>query len=356
MASIGRNEPCTCGSQKKYKNCCGKVQSSSVADLAREELLHLQQSYINFLRKNADQTFTRNLDLHKNKFSSHIQDLEGIEAIMAAWLGMVEVYQNEQTYLQAFAEKESKTIVRERVKKTVEDWPNVKVIIGRVAGFDGMTMTVEDAFTHKKEEIVVYEKLSEMGEFVCTLAYPYGDLHGIFLSEMVLPFAKSEQGEQRVRQYFEDSPYTDHEVFLLERFSDVLLDLMDAAFAQDDWSMQEELDNGDWAKPVYKDSGTKLAQYIESENVSEEIGATMIYLLQQYYKKVRPNLKKADLNAAALFYLMDRYFEGVSNGKTQKEVAAAFGVSPASVSKRSAEMEVVLGDVLKELDRGLQPV
>ena len=27
---IGRNEPCPCGSGKKYKQCCGKINSSSI--------------------------------------------------------------------------------------------------------------------------------------------------------------------------------------------------------------------------------------------------------------------------------------------------------------------------------------
>jgi len=25
MPKVGRNEPCPCGSGKKYKNCCGRV-------------------------------------------------------------------------------------------------------------------------------------------------------------------------------------------------------------------------------------------------------------------------------------------------------------------------------------------
>ena len=27
---VGRNDPCPCGSGKKYKNCCGKVTNSEV--------------------------------------------------------------------------------------------------------------------------------------------------------------------------------------------------------------------------------------------------------------------------------------------------------------------------------------
>ena len=27
---VGRNDPCTCGSGKKYKNCCGKNTTSSI--------------------------------------------------------------------------------------------------------------------------------------------------------------------------------------------------------------------------------------------------------------------------------------------------------------------------------------
>src|ERR1019366_487723 len=30
MQKIGRNDPCPCGSGKKYKHCCGEVQVASV--------------------------------------------------------------------------------------------------------------------------------------------------------------------------------------------------------------------------------------------------------------------------------------------------------------------------------------
>lgn len=41
---IGRNDPCPCGSQKKYKKCCGKpgLQGRSVAVLQDKEALSAQ--------------------------------------------------------------------------------------------------------------------------------------------------------------------------------------------------------------------------------------------------------------------------------------------------------------------------
>src|SRR6202011_4896322 len=33
LPKVGRNEPCPCGSGKKYKNCCGRVASRDRAEL-----------------------------------------------------------------------------------------------------------------------------------------------------------------------------------------------------------------------------------------------------------------------------------------------------------------------------------
>ena len=38
MAKIGRNDPCPCGSGKKYKFCCGSNKKNRLEDIPRSDL------------------------------------------------------------------------------------------------------------------------------------------------------------------------------------------------------------------------------------------------------------------------------------------------------------------------------
>ena len=42
---IGRNDPCPCGSGKKYKNCCGRNQQKIIKSLGR---LKIKSAFLSF--------------------------------------------------------------------------------------------------------------------------------------------------------------------------------------------------------------------------------------------------------------------------------------------------------------------
>ena len=48
---VGRNDPCPCGSGKKYKKCHGKQQTVSINDLVNEELFQVRQQFFSENRR-----------------------------------------------------------------------------------------------------------------------------------------------------------------------------------------------------------------------------------------------------------------------------------------------------------------
>ena len=64
---VGRNDPCPCGSGKKYKKCCERKDAVTVEDLLTDEMEHLLQTFLMIFIP-SDQIYLRswNLQIHGN--------------------------------------------------------------------------------------------------------------------------------------------------------------------------------------------------------------------------------------------------------------------------------------------------
>jgi SEC-C motif len=62
VAKVGRNEPCSCGSGRKAKRCCGIERGPSEEELARAFLAHAAREAAWELRHVGEGEFTRLLD------------------------------------------------------------------------------------------------------------------------------------------------------------------------------------------------------------------------------------------------------------------------------------------------------
>ena len=80
MAKIGRNDPCPCGSGKKYKLCCLKKRQKETSDTKQQEVEanHLFGRIVEMVQSSQAVDFTSALDLYwDGKFSPHdLQEMD----------------------------------------------------------------------------------------------------------------------------------------------------------------------------------------------------------------------------------------------------------------------------------------
>ena len=86
MAKIGRNQPCPCGSGKKYKKCCiNKPQLNSPTVQNRDELDLLMEKGWSLLQKNetanACDVWIELWNSLKNRFKPEFRDIKDAETI-----------------------------------------------------------------------------------------------------------------------------------------------------------------------------------------------------------------------------------------------------------------------------------
>src|SRR5699024_2430668 len=103
MSKIRRNDPCPCGSGKKYKKCCGRNENNINMNAVNNELYHIHQELISV----ATTTFDNQLDKQLKLFESpSIQDQETMEVYQTGlipWIiSSVPCLKNHETILKRF--------------------------------------------------------------------------------------------------------------------------------------------------------------------------------------------------------------------------------------------------------------
>jgi len=142
---IGRNDPCLCGSGKKYKKCCEQKQAVSVEDVRSEELDRLLQSFYDEYPERKDYSALLSvMDDWKFKLQQYL-DEEMIEAIA---IDEFFFHQKPEIWLK-YIEKQQKKTVRPAVVNVLEHWKTPTVLLGEVMEIEQEYMLIKDILTNE---------------------------------------------------------------------------------------------------------------------------------------------------------------------------------------------------------------
>lgn len=139
---IGRNDPCLCGSGKKYKKCCQSKQAFSIEAVQVEELERILQAFYEEYPERRD--INEYLALVK-KWSGPLEKFlvqEMIEAIV-----MDEFFFHHKPEIWAnYLDKQHKKVIRPSVASVLATWNNPRAFIGEVVAVEEMYMSVKSLF------------------------------------------------------------------------------------------------------------------------------------------------------------------------------------------------------------------
>src|SRR5690625_1434579 len=154
MSKIGRNDPCPCGSGKKYKKCCGgnnviefnpslynnelalvnnDLMSFAVSDFESELMEYSNDCAVSYLN-GAD----------KDKYHTYI-------TLLSAWTILKKQMKNGKTIFDMFYAKQ-KSKLHPRTRKVLSSWINVKPGVFEIISMNEAPepkMTLHDIHTNK---------------------------------------------------------------------------------------------------------------------------------------------------------------------------------------------------------------
>jgi tetratricopeptide (TPR) repeat protein len=342
---ISRNDPCPCGSGKKYKKCCGAKEAISITHMIERDMDNLQKQILEFAFHYYGTELEDDFeDLQERLFIPDEQMEQFYEFVHSMWFSLFAQLDDGETIIEKFIASEGARIKRPKLKQILQSWKNPRVIAGKIMAVENYKFILEDAFTLEKiEAFMVNDQLPvEKGSFFIGILLPYEQNYIFFASPFELKGIPSEKAVTFIKNESLEAGYDWLQEYLTDFFIDVMNELPMVGQTFDFGSM-------DWPAPIYQ----KVAEIFQEKfNELSILVETGVILWFQFCQKREKRIQNPNIYAAAIHYLVSTIIR-MEGTYTQKELGDLYGVSAGSVSSAFKEMEYVLADEISDLLRSM---
>src|SRR5690625_3846363 len=335
MSNPKRNDPCPCGSGKKYKKCCGMSNVIAISpQLYNDELGQLHDELLAYALGNYEELF---MEQTRNYFQPFLNNdtvaTEDYLTGLTLWTILnVPLLKNDQTIFDAFYSQQKGKIKRTRTKNTFLEWANTVPSVYEVLTIDHEethTATVIELSTKRKFQVpVIDEDEYFKGSIIIGSLVPFVGFHFFFFDVIEL----IEDDKKKILSLMKD--HSSDKVFPDFLANALLLD------------MDEPLD-----LPL-DDVAILFREHMIDKGFDDKVINLGIDIWQTYLLVENPNFKKPATYAAALEYLIQVMF--IENDAiTQKEIAKEYGTTAGTVSTNYRKIMDFVEDTIEDSD--LQP-
>ncbi|MEK5040092.1 tetratricopeptide repeat protein [Sporosarcina sp. FSL K6-3457] len=347
---IGRNDPCLCGSGKKYKKCCALKNELSNDQLVDEELERVLIGYYDSALGNyADAMELERIDREwKSKLSKYML-LEEIEAFVAEYFVFVLRREQWNRYL-------LKTLngpIRSATRAVLELWKNPIVLFGKTTMIYEDYFLVEEVLGHgmytiDTEDIQVEENLLAFGVILPDSRQRENGLY--FPGELIFIEDRDGAFVQQIESMAETSGQVSSYEFFKKHMIDIYKAIVERDVASVDDLAQSEL------TLQQKEVVTILVEQLEELDSPPQVVEVGQMITIGYLLTKKPTFRKPEVIAAAIFKAMHDFGILGPYEYAQTEIAELFGVSVSSIMKHMDMLEEILTEiaesVMEDMDAG----
>lgn len=345
MGKVGRNDPCPCGSGKKYKQCCEKKQDVVfLNEVITQEAIQLQQELFEY-------ALTHYGDALSDFIFRNIQHLpvvaeeeqETFMLYVTQWAIFCAPLLNGRTVVEHYVQTRGSKIKRASTRNLLRSWTKEVPSFARVIAQETNLIVVEDLFTGEQKRVTLQENETiEVGNVVVGVLVSIGATYTFFLSLLELEKERAEFLVERLRRKQTQISAPIRE-WLATSFPELLHECFMPTLPED-----FEIDDLQWDEPIHRQTAHLLKENMDRLHEQEPLTKIALVLWRTYCELVHPTIKKPELYAAALHYLIVATFFPYKVA-TQKDIAEHYGVSSSSLSAKYREMEEVLADFLQQV-------
>ncbi len=311
---IGRNDPCPCGSGKKYKKCCAKKEEVTVEAVQSEEIERILQSFYDEYPKRKDFDEYREFTAMWKTPLGNSYNVEMIEAI-----ALDEFFFHQRPDIwRGFVKKQLKKTIRPAVIQLLESWLVPETLLGQVTKTDDQSITVMDRLRGKEVRLRrESEKPIPDGVHLWCFTLPDGTGEAGVLAVSTLIFFPIDQ--QSVFDKF-IGLFTGEEPESFMKLHGVTM-----------WQTLAE--NGyEGEEFTHFEQGvlTRIAAFLEEQG---RTSSSLLELVEDYLVEEQPNARKDVAIAAGAIRYGQEAGLFAPTGLTVKAIAEHFGVSPSSLNR-----------------------
>jgi hypothetical protein len=339
---VGRNDPCPCGSGKKYKKCCGANEVISLSQVLESDIDDLERQLLHFSLRNYGNQIAESFESFQQEFELKNEDeIKFFEFIHTIWFTLFAKADQGGTILDQFIASELRKIKRPKLKQVVQSWKDARVFFGTIISIEDNSYIIEDLFNSDRFEAVVVTKLEKQYEqngFFAAILLPFDQKFVFFPAPFDLPSLDSESAAEFIRQAYSESDYDNQNDFITEFFMELMYDLPEAG-------AHYEINEMEWTEPVFQEVAELFQTELEQIGVEQDIIDTGIYLWNLFCHKKQKKIKNPYIYVGALHYFIST-FAPMETNYTQKQLAEKYGVSYGSLSSIYRELEDTLAEDL----------
>jgi tetratricopeptide (TPR) repeat protein len=339
---VGRNDPCPCGSGKKYKKCCGVNEVISLTQVLESDIDDLEKQLLHFALRNYGNQIEESFENFQQEYDLNNDDeVKFFEFVHTIWFTLFAKADQGGTILDQFIASELRKIKRPKLKQVVQSWKGARVFFGTIISIEDNSYIIEDLFSNDRFEAVVVtnlEKQYEQNGFFAAILLPFDQKFVFFPAPFDLPSLDSESAAEFIRQAYSESNYDNRNDFMTEFFMELMYDLPEVG-------AHYEINEMEWTEPVFQEVAELFQTELEQMGVEQDIIDTGIYLWNLFCHKKQKKIKNPNIYVGALHYFVST-FAPMETNYTQKQLAEKYGVSYGSLSSVYRELEDTLAEDL----------
>ncbi|REB07258.1 metal-binding protein [Sporosarcina sp. BI001-red] len=311
---IGRNDPCPCGSGKKYKKCCAGKEELTVEVVQAEELERVLQSFYDEYPKQKDFDDYRKFAIQWKLPLSKAYSEEMIEAI-----ALDEFFFHDRTDIwEGFVRKQLKKIVRPSVIKVLESWSVPQTLLGQVVKSEDSYLTVYDRLNN---QTVLLRRESEkpVPEDVHLWCFTLPDgVDGVLAVSTLIffPVDQSSVFDEFVTEF--SNVDQDSETYMKNHSVTLWEKLSENGYKGEEFT--------DFEQGVL----ARISSFLEANDRKSD---ELLELIEDYLVEEQPNARKDVAIAAGAIRYGQEHALFKTLELTVKAIADEFGVSPSSLNR-----------------------
>ena len=319
---IGRNDPCLCGSGKKYKKCCENKETKSVQQVMMEEIEStLQTFYSTYPERKDIREYIELVQAWGPKLEKALQR-ELIEAVVLDEF----FYHHRIDIWTSYLKRTLKKIVRPSTRDLLARWEQPTLFVGQILAVHEQYMEAKHLITEEVYQIR-RENNKPIPEDMYVFAFIVDDgsdvaQHVLALSTLIFFPKEHKETFKKFKIEFEKSGQTATDFLKANHLN-----------------LWEQLVAGGYAGEEFNDFQTEVMEQTKGFLTEKGLdSAALISTLEDYLIEQQPKARKSSaISAGAIRYAQERnLFDGTSF--TVKEIAEYFGVSASSLNKYYQEL------------------
>ncbi|WP_203333854.1 YecA family protein [Planococcus beigongshangi] len=335
---VGRNDPCPCGSGKKYKKCHGKEQTVSINDLVNDELFKVRQL---FFSENPNQDNIAEFRELQQEWQPRLMQTMA-ENDAQAFVIENFLFMKKPELWEQHLNKQIEISQRPTTQEVLEDWTNVKIFVGQYLKGDESSAQFKDAFTGETYTMADQPPTDmEDGQGLLAILLPdsrAGKDGALFLNGYLTIVGEFAPFFEQLKAEMAKANETDGEQYVRDNYLAVVESIVKYSTGTVDDSIE--------LSPEHQSVMDELQKHIKDAEMDEETVENVTSILNSYLVSQQPSVQKPEALVGGYWRFLQDHELIKGPMLAPKQLSEKFDVSSSTILKRSKEFGAYFEELL----------